>query len=202
MGGDFMSLRRIALVFFCCMTFCGCSAKRGEEMVYEEAARIVTAFEEKDMEEINDILFADRETGVEKRLVDSFGFDDKEDDDSILSRLFQKVFLKIKKIDKSEITYIVAAPDMANFFLDNQSDMVEMNQEQLRGYFLEYMESAPIKERSIKVNYKIDDGNFAAEYKNKEFINAVTGDLLESYTKLYEQMLKEYRESFKEGETH
>lgn len=171
-------------------------------MVYEEADRIVKAFEENDMAEIGDILFSNRESEFDEQLVRQYGFADKEDEDSILSKLFLKVSLKIKKINSNEITYTVAAPDMAEFFLKNQSDMAVMDQDGLKDYFTEYMDSVPLKERQVKVEYRIDDGKFAANYKSKDFINAVTGGLLESYIKLYEQMLKEYKDNVKEGETH
>lgn len=46
----------------------------------------------------------------------------------------------------------------------------------------------------MSVPYNIIDGEIKGNYQSEEFINAITGGLLEGYQEIYQKMIKEYTE--------
>lgn len=67
-----------------------------------------------------------------------------------------------------------------------------LSEEEFTEEVRKYIEQAKYKKRTVSVPYKVVDGEVIVNYRNEEFINAITGGLLENYQKFYRQMLEEY----------
>ena len=55
------------------------------------------------------------------------------------------------------------------------------------------IKEAPMKEYVVSIPYEKKDGEIIANYRIEEFINAITGGLLESYKEIYTKMLEELK---------
>ena len=49
------------------------------------------------------------------------------------------------------------------------------------------------KEYVVSIPYEKKDGKIIANYRTEEFVNAITGGLLESYKEIYAKMLEEWK---------
>ena len=90
------------------------------------------------------------------------------------------------------MTYSIVSPDISDFFTvcAEELDTVTTSEE-LGQAIMSYAETAPRKEYTVSVPYTISDTGIDVAYDTPEFINAMTGGLLEAYSALYDQYLSE-----------
>lgn len=157
----------------------------------EKAEAIVLAMEEKDIEKINNIIFQENELVVDEELEDMFNDEGKEtQDEDLISKILVKDSIKLNKVKKDVIEYEVSAPNLENIF--KNIGYKDMSEEEFSSYIYDYIDSAEFKTTTVEVPYTISDKQMIIDYKDKDFINSITGGLLGAYQGLYQNMIDEY----------
>ena len=112
--------------------------------------------------------------------------------DGIIADLFANADVEITSVDESSISYTIVSPDISDFFAvcADQLDAITTSEE-LGEAILKYAETAPEKEYTVTLLYVVEDGKIDISYDNADFINAMTGGLVEAYADLYDQYLEE-----------
>lgn len=186
--------KRVLLLIIVCVAFTGLvSCGEQNELVKENAQVVADAFTNGDMATINKIIFATNKLEVDKELSDIWG-EDAQSQDGVLTYIFDLVTVEVKEITDSTIEYEIEVPDMSNVFVDIDTNAVNMSQDELLQYIKNYAQNAETKDTTVALEYILVDDEPVVNYQNEEFINAVTGGLLDAYKTLYSEMLKEYTE--------
>lgn len=165
-----------------------------------DANEIVEAFEQHDINAINTMIFDITNLDIDEELSDYFT--DMQEDSGILAQIFAVDTITVKKIDETnkELVYEVKAPDLSGVFSDLSNDAVGMTESDFEQYLSDYIQSADIITTSVSVSYTYDGKDFSANYKTPEFINAITGGLLNAYQSLYQEMVNEYLQEMEDAE--
>lgn len=156
------------------------------EKVREYASEAATIIMDGDMRQIQRIIFGYEESEQADNLEE-----EEDGQQGILQALFSRDKIEVKEIKKSEIIFEIIAPDMSKVF-------AEMNEENvyLQDDFSEYIHScilqAETMESRVSVPYRIEDGAVIADFKSEDFMNAVTGGLLQSYETMLQTMIEAY----------
>lgn len=186
--------KRVLLLIIVCVAFTGLvSCGEQNELVKENAQVVADAFTNGDMATINKIIFATNKLEVDKELSDIWG-EDAQSQDGVLTYIFDLVTVEVKEITDSTIEYEIEVPDMSNVFVDIDTNAVNMSQDELLQYIKNYAQNAETKVATISLEYILVDDEPIVNYQDEEFINAVTGGLLDAYKTLYSEMLEEYSE--------
>ena len=186
--------KRVLLLIIVCVAFTGLvSCGEQNELVKENAQVVADAFTNGDMATINKIIFATNKLEVDKELSDIWG-EDAQSQDGVLTYIFDLVTVEVKEITDSTIEYEIEVPDMSNVFVDIDTNAVNMSQDELLQYIKNYAQNAETKDTTVALEYILVDDEPIVNYQNEEFVNAVTGGLLDAYKTLYSEMLKEYTE--------
>lgn len=110
--------------------------------------------------------------------------------EGIIADLFSNADVEISDSDDASITYIITAPDISDFFTACADDLDAITtSEELAQAIQAYAEIAPQKEYIVSVPYTISDKDIDVSYDTPEFINAMTGGLLDAYFAVYDQYL-------------
>lgn len=169
------------------LSFVGCGKQN--ELVEESAQKTVDAFANGDLKAINELVFGTEVIDVDDELTEIWE-EDTPKQEGVLADIFNLVTVEVKKITKNTIEYKIEAPDMSNIFLDIDAENLSENEmaEQIRTCAL----NAKIKKTTVSLNYILVDGKPIINYQDADFINAVTGGLLDAYKTLYSEMMEEY----------
>ena len=108
--------------------------------------------------------------------------------------IFDLVTVKVKKTTDSTIEYEIEAPDMSKVFVNMDTNTTNTSQDELLQYIKNYAQNAETKVATVSLEYILVDDEPIVNYQDEEFINAVTGGLLDAYKTLYSEMLEEYSE--------
>ena len=112
--------------------------------------------------------------------------------DGIIADLFTKAKAKVSAVDETTVTYTIVSPDISDFFTACADELDAITtSEELGQAILAYAETAPQKEYTVSVSYTITEESIDVAYDNPDFINAMTGGLLDAYSALYDQYLDE-----------
>lgn len=110
----------------------------------------------------------------------------------IIADLFSNAKTNISAADEATVTYIIISPDISDFFTACAEELDAITtSEELGQAILAYAETAPQKEYTVSVPYTVTDDGIDVAYDNPDFINAMTGGLLDAYSALYDQYLDE-----------
>ena len=167
----------------------GCEEQN--EAVETEAQVVVDAFTDGDMEIINKTIFGTNEVEIDDGLSDIWG-KDAQFQDGVLTYIFDLVTVKVKKTTNSTIEYEIEAPDMSKVFVDIDTNATNISQDELLQYIKKYAQNAETKDTTVSLEYILVDDETIVNYQDEEFVNAVTGGLLDAYKTLYSEMLGEY----------
>ena len=167
----------------------GCGKQN--EIVETKAQIIADAFTDGDMETINKTIFGTNEVEIDDSLSDIWG-EDAQSQDGVLACIFDLVTVKVKKTTDSTIEYEIEAPDMSKVFIDMNTNADNISEDGLLDYIKSYVPNAETKETTMSLEYILVDDEPIVNYQNEEFVNAVTGGLLDAYKNLYSEMLEEY----------
>lgn len=114
-----------------------------------------------------------------------------EGQDGIIAALFANAKVDVSTVNESAITYEIVSPNISNFFQDKADELLEIaTTDELRNLFLEYAKNAPEKSYTVQLSYSITESGIDIDYEDSDFINAMTGGLLDAYADLYEQYLE------------
>lgn len=163
------------------------------EAVETEAQVIADAFTNGGMQTINKTIFGINEVEIDDGLSD-IGGEDVQSQDGVLDYIFDLVTVKVKKTTDSTIEYEIEAPDMSKVFVDMNTNADNLSKDELLGYIKNYAQNAETKDTTVSLGYILVDDEPILNYQDEEFINAVTGGLLDAYKTLYSEMLEEYTE--------
>lgn len=144
----------------------------------------------------NDLeMFSDGNiSGITERVFgvasDEISADDS--NNGIIADLFANAEVQIASADESSISYTIVSPDISDFFTvyADQLDSITTSEE-LGEAILEYAKTAPTKEYTVTVPYSVEEDDIDVAYDDPDFINAMTGGLLDAYTALYDLYLSE-----------
>lgn len=187
-------MKKIILSILMCgilVSLAGCGQQN--EAVKTEAQVIADAFTDGDMETINKTIFGINEVEIDEGLSDIWG-ENAQSQDGVLAYIFDLVTVRVKKTTDSTIEYEIEAPDMSKAFIDMNINADNISEDELLDYIKSYILNAGTKETTVSLEYILVDDEPIVNYQDEEFINAVTGGLLDAYKTLYLEMLEEYTE--------
>lgn len=173
----------------------GCAGKH--ELVRGSAQRVADAFMDSDMAAINEIVFGWSQSGSGDEVLDTWGENDRSED-GVLSCIFGLVSIKVGDITDSTIEYVIEAPDMGGVFEDVDAETSGISEEELLDRIKSYAQNAEAKKTNVSLEYSLVDGEPVVNYRDKEFVNAVTGGLVDAYEALYSEMLEAYAKGLKQ----
>ena len=187
-------MKKILLSILMCgilASLAGCGQQN--EAVETEAQVIADAFTNGDMETINKTILGINEIEIDDALSDIWG-ENAQSQDGVLAYIFDLVTVRVKKTTDSTIEYEIEAPDMSKVFVDVNTNADNLSEDELLDYIKNYAQNAETKDTTVSLEYILVDDEPILNYQNEEFINAVTGGLLDAYKTLYSEMLEEYTE--------
>lgn len=191
-------MKRLLLIACVCVSLLnglvGCGKQN--KVVEKKAQEVADAFADSDMATINKIIFGINEFEIDEELTDMWG-KPIESQEGVLGHIFECVAIKVKKITKSTIEYEINAPDMKNVFVDLDTNTANISEDELLQYIKDYAKNADTTETTVSLEYIVVDDELIVNYKDEAFLNAVTGELLDAYKSLYEEMMEEYMEGVK-----
>lgn len=178
-------------VLLCIILFSLVGCEEQNEIVETEAQVVADVFTDGDVKTINKTIFGTNEVEIDDGLSDIWG-EDAQSQDGILTCIFDVVTVKVKKTTDSTIEYEIEAPDMSKVFVDMDTNTTNISQDELLQYIKNYAQNAETKDTTVSLEYILVDDEPIVNYQDEEFINAVTGGLLDAYKTLYSEMLEEY----------
>lgn len=187
-------MKKILLSILMCgilVSLAGCGQQN--EAVKTESQVIADAFTDGDMETINKTIFGINEVEIDDGLSDIWG-ENAQSQDGVLAYIFDLVTVRVKKTTDSTIEYEIEAPDMSKVFIDMNTNADNISEDELLDYIKSYVPNVETKETKVSIEYILVDDEPIVNYQDEEFINAVTGGLLDAYKTLYSEMLEEYTE--------
>lgn len=153
------------------------------------ATEIVNAFNNNDMSKINDIIFNNNSLSIDDNIGATFEDNEtKESNKGVLSIIFAETHLTLIRVENNKFVYEVEAPDMNGVF-DNISSI--QTQDELIKHIEKYAKDAKHKKSEVSIEFIEKDDSFIADYKTEEFINAITGGLVNEYKGIFTQYMDE-----------
>lgn len=179
------------IIIFCSVCLFLLTACSQPKDVTNSANQIVTAVENKDMHTLNQLILGYQSVSPDEEVTELFNTPNTEK--GLIYHIIQEVTIKIKKIKKDNIIYEITAPDLKTIFqeVENEENLTE---DTFEIYLYDYIKKANKVTTKVSINYTYEQGDFQADYTNREFVNALLGNMLESYQTLIEDVFSEYQE--------
>lgn len=155
--------------------------------VKEYAENVVTIFQGEEKEKIDELVFGYQGLAMENEN------QEEGENDGILEKIFKNISMKVKRITGKEIQYEISSPDLSTFFDTLEKENKMLSASEMESSLDKLIKEAPMKEYVVSIPYEKKDGEIIANYRIEEFINAITGGLLESYKEIYTKMLEELK---------
>lgn len=177
----------LILVVVLLLSMPGCSAGKGNALTVldKDHAAVV----ENDLEVFSKGNISEITQSVFGTTSDTAPSDDS--GNGIISDLFANADTQVSSVDESTITYTIVSPDISDFFSTKAKELQEITTtEELRQALIDYAKTAPEKEYTVTLNYSISEAGIEVAYDDPEFINAMTGGLIDAYADLYDQYLE------------
>lgn len=155
--------------------------------VKEYAENVVEIFQNGDKEKIDELIFGYQELAME---------DEKQEEgekEGILAKIFKNISVKVKRITGKEIQYEILSPDLSTFFDTLEKENKMLSASEMESSLDKLIKEAQRKEYVVSIPYEKKNGKIIAAYRTEEFVNAITGGLLESYKEIYAKMLEEWK---------
>ena len=183
---------RLIFLLVGCLTLVGLvGCNEQSEFVVEQTQTITKAFEDGDMNTINNTIFGTSEIKPDGKLSDVWG-ESTDEEKGVLACIFQHVRIEVKRVGESEIEYEIEAPNMKNVFADMESEDTDISEKDFLQYIKNYIQSAETMKSKVSLGYIVTENQLVVDYQNEEFINAVTGGILDAYKSLYSEILEKY----------
>lgn len=165
------------------------SACGNEKSVKAEAEKIVEAVENKDVKALEMLILGTGDFAEDEALSDFF-LESESDSNGVIAQIIEQDSIKVKKIEKETIVYEITAPQLSGMFEDAMKEQ-GLSSENFEKYIYDYIAAADKIKIEVKVPYTYDDKIFEADYLTKDFINGITGNLINAYQGLVQKMLEE-----------
>lgn len=151
--------------------------------VKEYAENVVEIFQNGNKEKIDELVFGYQELAME----------DENQKEGILEKIFKNISIKVKRITGEEIQYEISSPDLSTFFNMLEKENKRLSATEMESSLDKLIKETQRKEYVVSIPYEKKDGKIIANYRTEEFVNAITGGLLESYKEIYAKMLEELK---------
>ena len=174
----------VSLVFALFFSACG-----NEKAVKAEAGKIVEAVENKDVKTLEMLILGTGDFAEDEALSDFF-LESESDSNGVIAKIIEQDSIKVKKIEKEAIVYEITAPQLSEMFEAAMQEK-DLSSENFEKYIYDYIAAADKIKIEVKVPYTYEDKVFEADYLTKDFINAITGNLVNAYQGLVQKMLEE-----------
>lgn len=174
----------VGLVFALFFSACG-----NEKAVKAEAGKIVEAVENKDVKTLEMLILGTGDFAEDEALSDFF-LESESDSNGVIAKIIEQDSIKVKKIEKEAIVYEITAPQLSEMFEAAMQEK-DLSSENFEKYIYDYIAAADKIKIEVKVPYTYEDKVFEADYLTKDFINAITGNLVNAYQGLVQKMLEE-----------
>lgn len=174
----------VTLVFTLFFSACG-----NEKAVKAEAEKIVEAVENKDVNALEMLILGTGDFAEDEVLSDFFS-DSESDSNGVIDKIIEQDSIKVKKIEKETIVYEITAPQLSGMFEEAMKEK-DLSSENFEKYIYDYIAAADKIKIEVKVPYTYENKVFEADYLTKDFINAITGNLIDAYQGLVQKMLEE-----------
>lgn len=176
----------VIVVVVCCGSFMVREKATALDALEDSHAAVVqddlSVFSDGNISEITERVFG---TASDANFLDA-------SDSGIIADLFTNAEVQIVSTDDSNINYTIISPDISDFFIVCADQINNITtSEELGQAILEYAKTASTKEYTVSVPYSVSGELINVAYDNPDFINAMTGGLLDAYMVLYEQYLAE-----------
>lgn len=155
--------------------------------VKEYAENVVEIFQNGDKEKIDELIFGYQELAVEDEN------QEEGEKEGILAKIFKNISVKVKRITGKEIQYEILSPDLSTFFDTLEKENKMLSASEMESSLDKLIKEAQRKEYVVSIPYEKKNGKIIAAYRTEEFVNAITGGLLESYKEIYAKMLEEWK---------
>ena len=149
----------------------------------EYAENVVEIFQNGNKEKIDKLVFGYQELAME----------DENQKEGILEKIFKNISIKVKRITGKEIQYEISSPDLSTFFDTLEKENKRLSASEMESSLDKLIKETQRKEYVVSIPYEKKDGKIIANYRTEEFVNAITGGLLESYKEIYAKMLEEWK---------
>ena len=151
-----------------------------EKLTVESAEEDIEVFKGGDINDISAAIFDETEK-IEAN-----------EENGVVAELFANADAQVTATDDTTITYTIVSPDISDFFQAYADELETIDtSEELGELLLEYSKKAPQKEYTVTLEYTVTEDGVEIAYNSPEFINAMTGGLLEAYSDIYNQYLEE-----------
>lgn len=113
--------------------------------------------------------------------------------EGILAKIFKNISIRVKRITGKEIQYEISSPDLSTFFDTLEKENKMLSASEMESSLDKLIKEAQRKEYVVSIPYEKKNGKIIATYRTEEFINAITGGLLQGYKEIYTKMLEELK---------
>lgn len=182
------NLTCLSLVLLILLSMPGCSRNQSKTMKNLDAEHVAVIENDLDVFSSGDIsAITENVFEISPNEVTTDGAEN-----GIIADLFANADVQVSSADETTITYTIVSPDISDFFSVMADDLQAITTtEELRDALIEYAQTAPEREFTVILDYSTSDTGIKIEYDNPEFINAMTGGLLDAYADLYNYYLEE-----------
>lgn len=163
-----------------------------DKKIEKEATKVTEAINNNNMKELGTFIFGNNNIAEDEELQDFFMPSDNEND-GIIAKIIEQDSIKVKKITDEKIIYEVTVPDLTHIFQDMMTEE-ELSENEIESYIYNYIESASKTKIEIEVQYVYENDVFIADYETKEFLNGITGNMIDSYQELVQEAISENEE--------
>lgn len=168
----------------------GCSEDTQE--VEEHAQEVASVISDGNIDEVNQIIFGYQELELDEEVAGIIN--DNEENKGILSEIFKRNSIKVEDVGGDEIVYEIESPNLSEAFEQLMENETALSEEKMLENFKQYIKEAEMQTQTVSVPYTVVGEEITVNYRTEEFINAITGGMLESYQKVYQEMMDEYTE--------
>lgn len=155
--------------------------------VKEYAENVVEIFQNGNQEKIDELVFGYQELAMEDEN------QEEGEKEGILAKIFKNISIRVKRITGKEIQYEISSPDLSTFFDTLEKENKMLSAAEMESSLDKLIKEAQRKEYVVSIPYEKKNGKIIAAYRTEEFVNAITGGLLESYKEIYAKMLEEWK---------
>jgi len=171
----------------------GCSTENVE--VKDSAQELADTFSGGDIKEINSLMFGNDDLNIEDSVMDIWGDTSDGSQSGLLSSIFSRESVTVKKVLEDSVEFEIKAPNMENVFNEISNNFHEnYTEDELMEFLQNYVNSAEHKTFIVSVPYVLEDGKAIIDYRDEKFVNAVTGGLLDAYKQLYISAIEKFKE--------
>lgn len=175
----------------------GCGNRYEKELTL--ALEQLKIFKNGNMADINCLLFPENSMLTGETLpdgLDSITPNNKGSNDGILGNIISRSIVEVSDINAEKITYKITSPDLSNFFVDCYEELSMISElSAVPDILLSYADEATTISVSVSLSYEYSGDTLWVDYLDRNFINAMTGGLVEAYSDLYQKSLEEYKEA-------